>query len=283
MIKANPTIFKFYLSIMDSFSEYLSNKYTEGSLDNPNHYKTIIIQKVVRMFHTLERLVKESQDEVSARCVLRGILDSVTAYCFVYQREDRNEMMFRHYLYLLDGLTIYKKVKIDRGVGDAVDKYKFGYAYNEVIGQIKKKLSSHPYAKLNNKSVEEIVKRTKWKYKSLDKPNNLSFLKMYQQVGYEASLTDFYQDILSQYAHGLCISNTHHNAPEQLQIVLYESIPIADRMIQAIRSTFSKKELLLYVYRSEIIKKLLEDPEFNTEDLFPFLKALIENDKTLFV
>lgn len=268
---------------MDSFSEYLSNKYTETSIDNPNHYKTIIIQKVVRMFHTLERLVKESQDEVSARCVLRGILDSVTAYCFLYQREDRNEMMFRHYLYMLDGLATYKKAKIDRGVGNAVDKYKFGYAYNDVIRQIKMKLSSHPYAKLNNKSVEEIVKRTKWKYESLDKPNNLSFLKMYQQVGYEASLTDFYQDILSQYAHGLCISNTHHNAPEQLQIVLYESIPIADRMIQAIHSTFSKKELLLYVYRSEIIKKLLEDPEFNTEDLFPFLKALIENDKTLFV
>lgn len=89
MIKANPTIFKFYLSMMDSFSEYLSNRYTESSLDNPDYYKTIIIQKIVQMFHTLERLVEESQDEVSARCVLRGILDSVTAYCFIYQREDK--------------------------------------------------------------------------------------------------------------------------------------------------------------------------------------------------
>ena len=102
MIKANPTIFKLYLSMMDSFSGFLSQKYTEVSLDNPNHYKTIIIQKVVRMFHTLEQLVKETQDEVSARCVLRGILDSVTTYCFIYQREDIYDMMFRNYLYEID-------------------------------------------------------------------------------------------------------------------------------------------------------------------------------------
>ena len=82
MIKANPTIFKFYLAIMDSFSEYLSHKYSDKSLDNPNHYKTIIIQKIIRMFHTLVKLTQETQDEVSARCVLRGILDSVTVYCF---------------------------------------------------------------------------------------------------------------------------------------------------------------------------------------------------------
>ena len=60
MIKANPTIFKFYLTMMDSFSEYLSQKYSDSSLGNPNHYKTIIIQKVVRMFHTLEQLEKET-------------------------------------------------------------------------------------------------------------------------------------------------------------------------------------------------------------------------------
>ena len=138
MIKANPTIFKFYLSIMDSLSEYLSNKYTEASLDNPNHYKTIIIQKIVRMFHTLERLVEESQDEVSARCVLRGILDSVTTYCFIYQRDDRNEMMFRHYLYILDGLSTYKRGIIDGIMEDGENKFKFEYACDEAIKQIKR-------------------------------------------------------------------------------------------------------------------------------------------------
>lgn len=268
---------------MDSFSEYLSHKYSDKSLDNPNHYKTIIIQKIIRMFHTLVKLTQETQDEVSARCVLRGILDSVTVYCFIYQREDKCDMMFRHYLYSLDGFITYKKGIIDKIMEEGENKFKFEYACNEVIRQIENKLSSHPYQKLNNKNVKTIINNANWKYKSLDEPRGMTFNGMYKQVGYDASLTDYYQDILSQYAHGLCISNTLHNDPKQLEIVLYESIPIADRMIQAICSTFSKKELLLHVYRSEIIKKLVENPEFNTEELFGFLKALIENDKTLFV
>ena len=281
MIKANPTIFKFYLSMMDSFSEYLSNKYSEATLDDPNHYKTVIIKKIVRMFHTLEQLVRETQDEVSARCVLRGILDSVTVFCFIYQREERNEMMFRHYLYILDGFKTYKKVFIDGGIGDRIDKLKFGYAYSKVIEQIKMKLSSHPYTKLNNKNVEEIIKCTRWKYKSLDQQKKLSFHKMYEQVGYDSSLRDYYQGILSQYAHGLCISNAQHNNPELLKNVLYESIPIADRMINAICSTFPDKELLLQINRSKIIKMLVKEPEFNIDDLITFVKALVKKEGIL--
>ena len=83
MIKANYTIFKFYLTSLDFFSEYLSQKYMESSSENTDHYRTIIIQKIVRMFHTLEILTNENQDEVSARCVLRGILDSVATYAFI--------------------------------------------------------------------------------------------------------------------------------------------------------------------------------------------------------
>ena len=281
MIKANPTIFKFYLSMMDSFSEYLSNKYSEATLDDPNHYKTVIIQKIVLMFHTLEQLVKGAQDEVSARCVLRGILDSVTVFCFIYQREDRNEMMFRHYLYILDGFETYKKVYIDGGIVDRIEIIKFEYAYSEVIEQIKMILYRHPYTKLNKKNVEEIIKCSKWKYGSLDQPQKLSFNKIYEQVGYDASLRDYYQGILSQYAHGLCISNTQHNNPEQLQNILYESIPIADRMINAIFSTFDKKELLIQINGSEIIKMLVKESEFNIDDLITFVKALVKKEGIL--
>lgn len=42
------------------------------------------------MFHSLELLTKDTLDEVSARCVLRGILDCVTTYSFIYQRTDKD-------------------------------------------------------------------------------------------------------------------------------------------------------------------------------------------------
>lgn len=109
MVKANNTIFQFYLAMMDFFGKYLSEKYpNSSSIEDTKHYQTIIIERIVQMFHSLELLTKDTLDEVSARCVLRGILDSVTIYSFIYQRTDVDDMLFRHYLYALDGWREYK-------------------------------------------------------------------------------------------------------------------------------------------------------------------------------
>lgn len=268
--------------MMDSFSEYLSNKYTESSLDNPDHYKTIIIQKIVRMFHTLERLVKESQDEVSARCVLRGILDSVTTYCYIYQREDRNEMMFRHYLYMLDGFIKYKEAYIDGILEDGDKKFKYKSACDEVIRQITLKLSSHPYQDLDNKNVKTIVNNANWKYKSIDEPKGLSFKNMYEHINLNSKLICYYQEILSQHTHGLCLSNTIYRDSEQLMKVLFESIPLADRLIQGMCRTFSQKELLKHFRNSESYKAIIKCEGFNQDDLTDFAKSIIKKDKTLY-
>ena len=111
MIKANDTIFQFYLAMMNSFVQYLSERYPNShSMEDTKHYQTNIIEKIVRMFYSLELLTKDTLDEVSARCVLRGILDSVTTYCFIYQRTDKEDVLFRHYLYALDGWVVYYKI-----------------------------------------------------------------------------------------------------------------------------------------------------------------------------
>ena len=282
MIKANPTIFKFYLSMMDSFSEYLSNKYSEATLDDPNHYKTVIIKKIVRMFHTLEQLVRETQDEVSARCVLRGILDSVTTYCFIYQREDIYDMMFRHYLYEIDGFITYKKGIIDGIMDEDENKYKFEYACNEVIRQIKLKLSSHQYQKLNNKNVKTIINNANWKYKSLDDPKGLTFKEMYKHINLDTKLICYYQEILSQHTHGLCLSNITNSDSEQLQKVLYESIPLADRIVQGMCRTFPQKELIKHFRDSKSYKAIINCEDFDQDDLLEFAKAVIMKDKTLY-
>ena len=145
MVKANNTIFRFYLAMMDFFGEYLSEKYPQSSsIEDTKHYQTVIIMKIVRMFHSLELLTKGTLDEVSARCLLRGILDSVTTYSFVYQREDENDMLFRHYLYALDGWREYKKSVITISEENEY-KDKEDYACDYVIKQIEKKLEKHIY------------------------------------------------------------------------------------------------------------------------------------------
>lgn len=283
MIKANPTIFMIYLAMMDSFSEHLSQKYSSSTLDNPDHYKTIILQKIVRMFHTLEQIIKEPHDEVSARCVLRGILDSVTTYCFIYQRKDRIDMMFRHYLYILDGFTTYKKAIIDGILEKGEDKKIFENTYNEVDKQILSKLSSHPYYKIDRKQAEILMEHANWRYESLNNTTKMKFREMYKLIKLEDRLVNYYQSVLSQYAHGLFLSNTTFIHSGQLQKVLFESIPLADRIIQGICRTFPKDDLICFFLRSDACRGILNNPDFNTNDLLDFAKAFLRKDKTILI
>lgn len=282
MIKPNPTIFKFYLTMLESFSEYLSQKYPETSLDNPDHFKTIIIQKIVQMFHTLNTLTKVSNDEVSARCVLRGILDSVTTYCFIYQRKNKNDMMFRHNLYAIDGFTTYKTAIVDGILEEGINKPLFENSCNEVITKLKQQLSSHPYMNLRNRNIEIIIQNNNWKYESIVNPKSLSFQRMYKQIFQDVKLVNYYQEILSQYTHGLYLSNTPYIGKEQLQRVVFESIPLADRMIQGICNTFPQKEMLEYYRHTDTYNEMIRSHGFEYEELLKFAKSVIRKEKTLY-
>ena len=241
MVKASNTIFQFDLAMMDAFREYLSNKYPlSSSIDDTKHYQTVIITKIVQMFHSLELLTKNTLDEVSARCVLRGILDSVTAYCFVYQREDENDMLFRHYLYALDGWREYKKSVITISEENEY-KYKEDYACDYVINQIEEGLKNHTYYTLYRATAESLIRNSNWKYESLQNPCSLKYGEMYAAVGFNNRTIEYFQGYLSQYVHGLCLSNKPIPDSEQMKRILYECIPVADKFIQTIYQTLFDK------------------------------------------
>ena len=283
MIKANPTILKVYLSIMDSFSENLSKKYTESSIENPDHFKAGVIQKIVQMFHTLAIITKETKDEVSSRCVLRGILDNVTTYCFIYDRDDKNDMMFRHYLYVLDGYICYKNSVLNGIMEKRNSEFPFEQLCDNAMEQISKQIECHPYSRLNNRIIRKIVRNANWKYESLQNPQGLKFRDMYIQIGLNSQLADYYQGYLSQFVHGLSFSNIPFVNQEQIMNVLYESIPLADKLIQSIYKTFPKEEILHEVFRSKTILDLFKEPDYNFDDLFTYVKALIRKDKTILI
>lgn len=285
MIKANYTIFKFYLTLMDSFSEYLSRKYTESSLENTDHYRTVIIQKIVFMFHTLEMLTNECQDGVSVRCVLRGILDNVATYCFIYQRDDENEIMFRHYLYALDGYKTYKQHVIDGIMEKEDDKQHYEEVCDTIIKQLEHQLQSHPYSEQKDENVEKIIKHANWKYESLQNPTPLKYGMIYKQIGFNDNMANYYQHYLPQFAHGLCLSNFPVNDIKQIKGVMYESIPIADKMIGAIFNTFpmDKEKMWNEAWHSGKITNMINQPDFNINHLSEFVRSFIKKDRTLLI
>lgn len=283
MVKANNTILQFYLAMMDFLGTYLSEKYpVSSSLEDTKHYQTVIITKIVRMFHSLESVTKNTFDEVSARCILRGILDSVTAYSFVYQREDENDMLFRHYLYALDGWREYKKSVITISEENEY-KDKEDYDCGYVIKQIEEKLSNHIFYIQNQATAKILIQNSNWKYESLKNPRSLKYGEMYSVIGFNNKSIEYFQGYLSQFVHGLCLSNKPIADSAQMKKVLHECIPIADKFIQSINQIFNDKEMMISFIGSDIIQNFLNSKDFNFEDLSEFALALVRKDKTLLI
>ena len=283
MIIANNTIFQFYLAMMDSLGKYLSEKYPESSsIEDTTHYQTVVITKIVRMFHSLESLTKNTFDEVSARCILRGILDGVTAYNFVYQREDENDMLFRHYLYALDGWREYKKSVITISEENEY-KDKEDYACDYAIKQIEEKLRNHIYYSQDQATAKFLIQNSNWKYESLQNPRSLKYGEMYSVIGFNNKSIEYFQGYLSQFVHGLCLSNKPIADSAQMKRVLHECIPIADKFIQAISQTFHDKEIMISFLGSDTIHNFLNSKDFNFEDLSEFAIALVQKDKTILI
>ena len=256
-------IFQFYLAMMDFWGKFLSEKYSQSSsIEDTKHYQTVIIAKIVQMFHSIELLTKDTVDEVSARCVLRGILDSVTTYCFIYQRTDVTDMLFRHYLYALDGWREYKK---------------------NVIKQIEEKLKDHTYFTQDRAIANLLIQNSNWKYESLQNPRSLKYGEMYLAIGFNNKHIEYFQGYLSQYVHGLCLSNKPIADSEQMKRVLHECILVADKFIQSITQTFHDKEMMISFMGSDIIQSFLNSKDFSLDELSEFAIALVRKDKTILI
>ena len=250
MIEADLSTFKIYLRILEILSKYLSKKYTECKDNSTEHYQTIIIQKIVKMLKTLETLTTEVQDETSARCVLRGILDNVAIYCFVYSSEDTDEMMFRHYLYNLDGFQTLKEVVEKCPLEQSSNKTHELDKIDKIIKQIREKLNSHPYVQSQNEKIKKIIETANWKYKSLQNLHPLSFKDIYINIGLSEENAIYCQSFLSQFSHGLCLSNKPYSNDNEN--VLLESIPLIFIMIKSIAQAFPKENI------ADVIKKTID-------------------------
>ena len=269
--------------MMDFFGKYLSEKYSQSNyIEDTKHYQTVIITKIVQMFHSLELLTKNTLDEVSARCLLRSLLDCVTTYSFIYQRKDENDMLFRHYLYALDGWREYKKSVITI-LEDNEYKDKEDYGCDYVINQIEEKLKKHIYYAKDRVTANLLILNSNWKYESLQNPRSLKYGEMYSAIGFTNKSIDYFQGYLSQFAHGLCLSNKPTADSEQMNRVLYECIPIADKFIQTMNQTFRDKRMIDLFLRTDDIKKFMDSKGFSFDDLAEFAHALIRKDKTLLI
>lgn len=216
------SVFKAYLFILKGSIDYLQEKYKSDNIDDIKSYQVVILSRIYKSMTTLEIILSQCNDPASSYGLLRTIIDSICAYCFIYDNSNEEEKSFRHYLYLLDGISKYlelfptkyenntllsdiDKSQVLRDAKQSIDNM-FG-----IKEGILNSLSHHCYMSRYPISAKSIVDKREWKFKSIDCDDKLEYYSwrgIYDKIGCNQLMSDFILKYLSQYVHGLFLSNT---------------------------------------------------------------------------
>lgn len=194
------------------------------NVDDIDGFGLAILRKSVKMLNTLVFVCDRLQDYVTANAIVRMLADSIAVYRLIYAVEDEDERTYRHYLYLKDGLSSRVDTMEHDLVYNGTISHEAFQALNDrytdtrqsdksVINHCNEILANHKYAT----SYPEFHRRTciessNWKYKILGshrkaKNNQYTWKELYELIDKREDIIDCISSHLSQYIHGLCVSN----------------------------------------------------------------------------
>lgn len=198
----------------------LRTLFPKGAINDIDGYKVGIITKEMFAFHSMITIIEQNQDYSTAASILRSIADNLSTYILIYHQTTKDELLFRHYLYLIDGLNVrYSAMCSIHPPEDAPISKKEKQETEKNVSFAKKNTSDailfckEKIRTLNiyNENVNAInhLLKTKngWRYKSLDCYKQiLRWKEMYSLINGKES-SQFFISYLSQYVHGLSSSN----------------------------------------------------------------------------
>lgn len=198
------------------------------NVDDVEGFGLSIIKKCVKMLDTLVLVCVEAQDYIVANAIVRMLADSLAVYKLIYGSTDEDEKEYRHYLYVKDGISSRIKTMKNDLAYDGTIPYESFQMLNDryqntrdsdykIIEHCNKKLSKHKYAisypEFHNQT--SIIK-SNWKFKILGSPskaklNQYTWKELYSLIDSREDIIDCISSHLSQYIHGLCLSNISDN------------------------------------------------------------------------
>lgn len=183
-----------------------------------------ILLRIISNLESFQTLCLIGKDYGACCTLARSIADSLIAIKLIYQSTDIDEKVFRHYLYVLDGLILNKKLlneslenngritdeefqALSKQYDTARQRFSEGIDYCNGI------LQKHPYKTAFPDFFNAAIKSGSWKYKEKRvKDNNkqvpcYSWEKLYSLIDDRPSIISMYSFFFSQFVHGLSISN----------------------------------------------------------------------------
>lgn len=175
-------------------------------------------RKVLIQAETLVDVARKREDYCTVCSLVRMLADNIATINLIYCRQDDEERVLRHLLYVLDGIQIRHKLLKDREVmyDGKIPKETFDALYMQVEGAKQNAaecikycvdtIKKSPYYTTSQTDLEELISRRNWKFKCISKPKDTySWKEMYGML--EIKTADEMFPYLSQYVHGLSVSN----------------------------------------------------------------------------
>lgn len=202
-------------------------KYHSNDIDDLYAYKTNILNKILKIIDTFYVVCEECHDTITSAAIMRTIVDNLALYNLIYHEKSHDEILLRHYLFILDGIEQKANYydTIMEGSYLSLLKNKNMAIHCQVENDIEnlqtartvclQRIKLLPIYFQHQQLIENLlIKHHLWNYKNIN-TNNCK-RNEYRWTDMQSLLSrDFSAVIakgcyfLSQYVHGLSISNLH--------------------------------------------------------------------------
>lgn len=283
------SVFKTYLFVLETYVDTIEQLHHSNNANEIKSYQGIILRRVVNSLKTLDQMLFFSKDPISAYSLLRTIADSICAYCFIYENDNSDEIEFRHYLYLLDGSSLFTNAfpsaltnnELIEETGDKIDQMVTGQEKTNLVDFQKQLLiyiqNTH-IVLTSSKETENIIRNRDWKYRyilSYTKKESYSWHDIYEKAGADENLVNFLSVFLSQYVHGLFFSNTKNPNSKVHYFLIYDvAITLERRLISAINKCF-KEDNIDTLMLNHIDLKKMNDLDIDRNSVLSYLRKTI--------
>lgn len=278
------SVFIVYLTFLKTLIDILEDKYHSDEVNDIKSYQVIILKRIYQSTSTLEVILSQCEDPISSYGLLRVIVDSICSYCFIYDNDDKVEVEFRHYLYLLDGCTKYNEL-CQREFSNDLSHSKSDNKQYEIETQqtnkemiifqdcIKKILFKHCYMSKFPIMTDKIINAKEWKYKCIDCKENYEYYnwrELYEKVGCDKNMSDFILSFLSQFVHGLFLSNTKNpNSIVHYSLIYNMLIILLKKLINVLFKIFKEDDVSILFIKKIEYDKIADS--VNIRDLIDYL------------
>lgn len=192
----------------------LYSTFNSTNITDLNSYRVRQLKRMSLMVDSFIPIVVKRKDLVSTHIIHRCLSDSVVAFFLIYDNDEPEKVLLRHYLYILDGnydrndavgtpdFSIYPESIRDNAKVLYEESKK---NYEDTMALCESKIKELAYYKANTSKVNDLISARNWKYQTIEKPKE----KVYWKTLYSNSdklVPADYTSYLSEDIHGLSFS-----------------------------------------------------------------------------